>query len=109
MKPPRHECREGSLTGVTEGGMTEVVPESDRIDQRVDEPQGARDLAGNGAHFEGMRESRTNVGIARNRDDLGLSRQTPKRARTEHPISIAPESLSFGKHTEHKYTERMLK
>ena len=82
---------QGSLTGVPERGVTEIVAEPDRLDEVLVEEERPADGAGDLGHLEGMGEAGPVVVAGGSDKDLGLVHQPAKALGVEDPVAVALE------------------
>ena len=90
------------LAGVTEGGMSQVMCERDRLDQILVQTQAARDAARELRHLERMGQAGAEQVALVVQEDLGLVDQAPERARMDDAVAVALEVVArrrraFGK------------
>ena len=82
---------EGLLARVPEGRVPGVVPEADRLDEILVEPQRTSDDARDRGRLERVRHARAVVVALRVDEDLGLALEAPERLRVDEPVAIALE------------------
>ena len=80
---------ERRLAGVAERGVAEVVPEADRLDEILVQPQGAADRAGDLGDFQGVRETGAVVVAGRCDEDLGLVHEAAEALGMEDAVTVA--------------------
>ena len=81
--------RQGRFTGVAEGGVTEIVAETDGLDEVLIEAERPTDGAGDLRHFEGVGEPGAVVVAGGSDKDLGLVHQPAKALGVEDAIAVA--------------------
>ena len=79
------------LADMAERRVTEVVPEPDRLDQILVEPQRAGDGARDLGHLERVREPRAVVVAGRGDEHLRLVLEPAERLAVDDPIAVALE------------------
>ena len=80
---------QGRLTGVAEGGVTEIVAETDGLDEVLVEEERPTDGAGDLRHLEGVGEAGPVVVAGGSDKDLGLVHQPAKALAVEDAIAVA--------------------
>jgi hypothetical protein len=80
---------ERAFSSVAKGGMANVVPERDRLDQVFVEPQSPADRARDLGHFEGVGQAGPVMIALRVDEHLGLVLEPPERLGVEDPVAVA--------------------
>ena len=89
-----HRLVERLLAGVAERRVAGVVPEADRLDQVLVQPEGACHPARDRGRLERVGHPRSVVVAGRVDEDLRLPLQAPERLRVEDAIAVALERRS---------------
>ncbi len=89
MAKSGEEFGERGFTRVAEGGVTEVVPQPDRLDQVLVQPERAADGAGNLGDFEGVRQASPVVVAGGSDEDLGLVHESPETLGVDDAVAVA--------------------
>ena len=76
------------FAGVSEGRMSDVVQQGQRLDQVLIQPQGSPDRAGDRRHFHRVGQSGATVVAQVAGEDLRLAAQTAKGRRVQNPVTI---------------------
>ena len=76
------------LSGVSEGGVAQIVSQRDGLGQIFVEPQGTGDSAGDLRHLQGVGQTGTVVVALRSQKHLRFMLETAKRLAMQHPIPI---------------------
>ena len=79
------------LAGVPERRVARVVPEPDRLDEILVQPQRPRDDARDRGRLERVRHARAVVVALRVDEDLRLPLQPPERLRVDEAVAVALE------------------
>ena len=79
------------LADVAERRMAEIVPEPDRLDEVLVEPQRASDGARDLGDLERVRQPRPVVIAGRRHEHLGLVLEAPERLGVNDPVAVALE------------------
>jgi len=95
-RPKRSWSRlvERVLARVPEGRVAGVVPEPDRLDEILVQPQRAGDAAGDRRRLERVRHPGAVVVARRFDEDLRLALEPAERLRVEDPVAVALERRS---------------
>ena len=80
---------EHGFSGMTEGGMAEIVTQCDRLDEVLIEEQGARGGARDLRHLERVRETRAVVVAHGCEEYLRFAFQPPERFRVQDAVTVA--------------------
>src|ERR1035438_9659759 len=82
---------EGLFAGVAPRSVAAVVSEGNGLGERHVEPRGARHARGDLSDLEGVSEARAHVVVGKD-EDLGLARESPKRARMQDAVAVTLEA-----------------
>ena len=91
-----HRFVQGALARVTEGRVPHVVPERDRLDQILVQPQRASDRAGDLRHLQSMGQARPVVVAERVDKHLRLVLQAAEGFRVQDAVAVALKGGSHG-------------
>ena len=92
----REEFVEDGLAGVTEGSVSEVVPEGNGLCQVLIEEEGAGDGTRDLSHLKCMGEAGPVVIASRREEDLGFSLESAEGLRMKDSVTVTLEEGAVG-------------